>query len=455
MKFLFAGLWGITGLALLAIEPLQAEEAKESYSFRSQRAVGGIDRIEAALDVGGDLKVVEDNKVQRLKMSVLANLVYDERSLELPKEAKDAWRSIRYYQTAQATLQIEGQGPKPALREDRRLIGVEAAGTKVTLFSPHGPLTRDELDLVDLLGNSLLMDRLLPEQPVRVGEQWKHSADLITALLGLDAVSEADVSSTLLTVSAERARFEMNGRVAGAVGGVTTELEVKAKYHFDQKTNRLTWFGLLIKEDRSVGHIGPGLEVTARLQMKIEPGSQAPQLNDRALAGLTLQPTPELTALTYASPEGGWGLAYDRNWHVTSDDAKLAVLRLVERGEFVAQCKASPLPNATPGKELTLAAFQDDVKHGLGKSFKQFVEAGQSANARDYRVYRVVVDGEASELPIRWVYYYVADKYGRQVVLAFTVEGRLWKTFDKADEQLLSTLHLTDPQVAAKPAQKQ
>jgi len=455
MKFRFAGLCGIAGLALLALKPLLAEETKEIYSFRSQRTVGDIDRIEAALDVGGDLKVVEDNKVQRFKMSVLANLTYHERSLELATAPTATWRAIRYYDSSGAMIQVDGHSTKPVLREDRRLIGVEVAGPKTTLFSPHGSLTRDELDLVDLLGNSLLMDCLLPEQPVRVGDQWKHSADLITALLGLDAVSEADVSSTLLTVSAERARFEMNGRVAGAVGGVTTDLEVKAKYHFDLKTNRVTWFGLLIKEDRSVGHIGPGLEVTARLQMKIEPGKQEPQLSDRALAGLTLHPTPELTTLTYASPEGGWGFAYDRNWHVTSDDAKLAVLRLVKRGEFVAQCTVSSLPNATLGKELTLAAFQDDVKHGLGKSFKQFVEAGQSANARDYRVYRVVVDGEASELPIRWVYYYVADKYGRQVVLAFTVEGRLLKAFDKADEQLLSSLHLADPQVAAKPAQQQ
>jgi hypothetical protein len=457
MKSLFPWSCGIAGIILLAAGSLRANEPTDSYSFHSQRTVGSIDRVEAAFDVGGDVKVVEDSKVNRLRMSVLANLTYDERTLELPQDAnsKGAWRSIRYYDNAEAAIQVDGQEVKPALGDQRRLIGVEAAAAEVTLFSPHGPMTREELDLIDLLGNSLLMDRLLPDHPVRVGDQWKHSAELMTALLGLDAVSEADASSTLLTVTDERARFEMSGRVAGAIGGVATEIELKSKYHFDRKANRVTWFGLLVKENRSVGHVGPGLEVTARLQMKIVPDRQSPQLTDEALAGLTLKPSPALLALNYGSAEGGWEFAHDRNWHVTSDAPKLAVLRLVERGEFVAQCKVSSLPDATTGKELTLAEFQKDIQHGLGANFGQFIEASQSANEHNYRVYRVVVEGEASDLPIRWLYYYVADQSGRQVVLAFTVEGRLLDAFGKADERLLDAMRLREPQLAAKPATQQ
>ncbi|MEN6493892.1 MAG: hypothetical protein ABFD16_06335 [Thermoguttaceae bacterium] len=447
MKMLFAWSCGFAWIALLAVGSLNADEKTPSYTFRSQRAVGAVDRVESALDLGGEQKIVEDSKVQRFKMSGLANLTYDERTLELAKESKAAVRAVRYYDKATATLQIDTVKTTPTLREERRLIGAAIDGTKAMLFSPRGPLTRDELDLVDPLGNSLLVERFLPEKPVAIGEKWEHSAELMTALLGLDAVSEAKVSSTLLTVDPEKpARFEMTGRVSGAIGGVATEIELQAKYHFDRKTNRVTWFGLLVKENRSVGHIGPGLEITARLQMKIVPGSQSDQLSDRALAGLTLKPTPALTQLAYES-QGGWDAMLDRRWYVTADDAKLAILRLVDRGEFVAQCKIS----ASPAKDLTLAAFQEDIKRGLGKSFKQFVEAGQATNDRDYRVYRVVVEGEASDLPIQWIYYYVADRYGHQAVLAFTVEGRLVETFAKADDVLLRTFDLADPKIAAKP----
>lgn len=452
-KMLFT--WSVAIVSVvLAVESAQAQSPTDSYTFRSQRAVGCMDQIEAALDLSGDQKVVEDSKVQRYKTSVLANLLYHERTLELASDGKLASRSIRYYDKASAAIQVGSEAMKPALRDERRLVGVSIEGEKVVLFSPRGSLTREELDLVDLLGNSLLVDRLLPDKPVRVGDKWEHSRELLTVLLGLDAVSEVDASSTLLTVTDDRARFEMNGRVSGAVGGVTTEIELKAKYHFDRKANRVSWFGLLVKENRSVGHIGPGLEVTARLQMKIVPGSQATSLTDESLVGLPLKPTPELIQLTYESPQGGWMFLHDRQWYVTADDPKQAVLRMVDQGEFVAQCKISSMPNATGTKELTLPAFQEDIKHGLDKSFKQFVEAGQSANEHGYRVYRVVVEGEASDLPIRWIYYYVADKYGRQVVLAFTVEGRLMEAFGKSDERLLSALNLTDAKMAAKPSGK-
>ena len=69
----------------------------------------------------------------------------------------------------------------------------------------------------------------------------------------------------------------------------------------------------------------------------------------------------------------------------------------------------------------------------------------------EYREYRVVVDGQASELPIRWIYYLVADKHGRRVVFAFVVEQRLMEAFGDADRRLLATVRLVDPKVASKP----
>jgi hypothetical protein len=446
--------------AVLAYQLAEAQTAPsaDTYTFACQRRVGTIDRIESALDVGGDLKVADNTKVKRLKMSVLANLTYDERTLAVPKDRKDSkavWRAARYYDKAAAKLQIDSDTPNTVLRDDRKLIGAVIEGPKATLFSPRGPLTREELDLVEILGNSLLMDGLLPDQPVKLGQSWSLSSDLVTAILGLDAISQSDVTSTLLTVTDDRARFEMGGKVSGAIDGVATEVELKAKYHLDRKAGRICWFGLLVRENRSIGHVGPGLEVTARLQMKITPAVESAQLSDAALASQKFEATPESTQLAYDSPQGGWQFLHDRRWFVTRDDANLADLRLLDRGDLMAQCKVSSLPNAPAGKETTLAAFQEDIKHGLGKNFKQFLEAGQSANQADYRVFRVLVEGSASDLPIRWIYYLLADKHGHQVVFAFVLESRLMEAFGKADERLLSTVRLSDPKVASKPAEKQ
>ena len=42
-------------------------------------------------------------------------------------------------------------------------------------------------------------------------------------------------------------------------------------------------------------------------------------------------------------------MLHDRRWHVTVDRPELTVLRLVDRGELIAQCNISPAPDAKPG----------------------------------------------------------------------------------------------------------
>jgi len=436
---------GTIALALLAAAlsgPATAEQS--TYTLESRRARDVVDRVEASLEVGGDLNIVVDGKLEKMKMSVLANLTYHERSLEVPTSSDGPLRSVRYYENALAVLQVDKSRLNPSLRDRRRLIGVEIDGPTVTLFSPQGTLTRDELDLVDVLGSSLLLDRLLPEKPLAVGGAWKHSETLLSVLLGLDAVGEAEVKSTLVAVTDGTARIEMSGRVAGTVSGAATKIELKGKYHFNLNTGRITWFGLLVQENRSVGHVETGFDVVARLQMKISPLEQSPQLADAALKGLSLKPTPELTALSYQSPGGGWEFTHDRRWFIHSDQGELAVLRLIDRGDFVAQCKVSALPKKSPTDPTTLAEFQNDVRHALGNSFEQFLEASQRANEADYRVYRVVLQGKASELAVRWLYYLVTDQEGRQVVLAFVFEEDLAARFEEADRSLVATLRLGD-----------
>ena len=53
---------------------------------------------------------------------------------------------------------------KPALRDEHRLITAELRGPKLTLFSPDGPLSREELDLLDIFGDSLALEGLLPDE---------------------------------------------------------------------------------------------------------------------------------------------------------------------------------------------------------------------------------------------------------------------------------------------------
>jgi hypothetical protein len=387
-----------------------------------------------------------------MKMGVAASFLYDEKLLPASGTASGATRSIRYYHLASGAIQSGEHDYKVGLRDERRLIAVHAHGPMVTLFSPQGPLSFDELELTDVLANSLLLDRLLPQQPVAVGAQWEHSDDLVAALLGVDAIDGNDVKSTFNEVAEGKARFGISGRVTGYEDGVSTEIELKGKYNFDLKSQRITWIGILVRESRAVGHVDAGFDVVARLQMKITPGWRSEQLTAGGLGQVELEPTRALTQLSYEAPGGKWRFAHDRRWSVITEDQDRAVLRLIDEGDRLAQCNVALLPPAPEATQLTLETFQSDVVRALDENVKSVIRASQRHNESDYRVFQVVAEGEASGVAMHWIYYLVIDKHGRRVLLAFVLEKEMLGRFDQADQGLVETLRLAEPQVASKPA---
>ena len=442
-----SSLHALVALAALAATAWAATDVRaENYTFRSRRAAGTVDQVKTTLEVSGELVVNAGEKPNRLKTQVTANLGYAERSLAAAGDGP--LRAVRYYDDAAAKIQIEKEGFKPALSDPRRLIGVEVDGRATTLFSPSGPLTREELDLIDLQGSSLLFDRLLPDKPVAIGDKWQLSDDLLTNLLRLDTVGSTEVVATLTSVQNGGAIMELAGQISGAINGVSTEIELKGKYRFNQPAGRVDWAAFLIREKRSIGHVGPGLEVVARLQTLITPGASSDKLSDAALRGLPLEPKPELTQLVQKSADGQWQFTYDRRWYITTDTKEQLVMRMVDRGELVAQCNIASLAKVPQDKLATLPQFQQDIQKALGENFGRFIKAAQNNTESHYRVYRVEAQGEVEKLPIEWIYRLVADEQGRQVTLVFTVESELMDEFGQADEPLVQSLRFLESNVA-------
>lgn len=426
--------------------------ADGTHDLRPRPADGQMARVEVQLDVGGDVKLADEGKTRTLKMSVSAQLVYDEKWLPVRAGLKNAGlRGVRYYRRAKAAIKIDAGGIEPRLRDARRLIVADEANGQVALFSPTGALTRDELDLVDLPANSLLLDRLLPDRPARVGDHWRHGDVLVGELLGLDAVSQNSLESELKEVAGGRARLELVGRVLGAVAGVATEIEVKAKYRFDMNERRVTGLGLLIKEKRAIGLVNTGLDVVAKLQLALAPADDDGELSEAALARLPLDPRPELLALACESPTKKFHIYHSRDWHLMTDAGDLLALRYLDRGELVAQCNISSLADVEPGKGPTLATFQHDLEQSLGDSFERFAEASDATNSLGHRIYRVVAEGRVSDLPIQWHYYLISDREGHQAVFAFTVESDLVERLGDADEALAGTIEFARSRKSAAP----
>ena len=150
--------------------------------------------------------------------------------------------------------------------------------------------------------------------------------------------------------------------------------------------------------------------------------------------------------LRFDSELSGYNFRYPRGWHIMDQRPNLLLLRLVKRGDLIAQCNISPLAPVAPGKQLTLEQFKTHVKKALGKNLGEIRSAEEKATDQG-RLYRIVVDGKVQELPIRWNYFLVSDQDGHQLGLVFTLERTLLQKFGDADQLLVKTVQL----VAAKP----
>ena len=443
-------------LSGLLFAPTVNSAESTTYDFSPSGERHATQRVLVAVEMRGELKVqAEGGKVDRLPLEGTGKLDYDEKLLQA---TADPWlrRSVRYYRQAEAHIKVGKGINTPKFDEPNRLICVQVDQQSALIYSPLGPLTREQLELLDVQANSLVLPSVLPDRPVRVGDQWRLDDRKLAPLVGLDVITKSSVRATLAEVDGGTALIELAGQIAGGAGGVSSEIKLRAKCNFDLRRKQITWFAASIAEQRAIGHAEPGLDVTARVRVALAPTADSPQLSDRLLAELPLEPSPGCELLKFESGKAHVRLVHDRRWHVMMDRHDLVVLRFVDQGDLVAQCNVSPLPDLEAGKQLPLEAFQADVQRSLGEHFGQIVEASQWEAEDGKRILRIVAAGMASDVPIQWTYYHVSNSQGRRAAIAFTLASKLVERFAEADQTLIGTFgFLPRPKPTEAPASRE
>src|SRR5262249_53334185 len=150
---------------------------------------------------------------------------------------------------------------------------------------------------------------------------------------------------------------------------------------------------------------------------------------------------------------------YDRKWHITRDDTEMMVMRLMDRGDLVAQCNMSltTLPNPpvdpkapeTARPPMELSQFQSDVQSALGKLFGRFERAGERPPATGWRLLKAIVAGNAKDVPIQWRYNLLHDRQGRAITVIFTMEAPRAEQFGDQDKPLLNSVEFVEAKVAS------
>ena len=95
-------------------------------------------------------------------------------------------RSVRRVIQAGSAVNVEKRPMLSVLRPEVAILVAEARPEGVSVFSPGGPLTRSELELVQGPGDPLALASLLSDEPVAVGEKWKVGEPAARGLTSYD-----------------------------------------------------------------------------------------------------------------------------------------------------------------------------------------------------------------------------------------------------------------------------
>ncbi|MBX9579993.1 MAG: hypothetical protein K2X87_06755 [Gemmataceae bacterium] len=425
-------------LAVLLTLSLAGRTLAQPVTLAEVPQPGECSRYAVDLDVSGTLSVLGDGgKPQSLKLQARAKHRFADRTLAVA-DGQPA-RSVRHHVEATASSVVGGEKSDRTLAADRRLIVTARKADGPLAFSPAGPLTRDELDLVTEHFDPAGLPGLLPGKEVKVGDTWAITNPAARVACLFDGLTANQLTGKLTGVADGLATFEVTGTAEGIENGAKVSVTVSATGTFDVAAKRVTGLAWKQTDDRGAGPVSPASKVEATITLKREPLAVAPPgLADAALAGLPPgDPPAQLTALRHADPKGRYRLVYPRGWHVTGQTDTHLVLRLLDAGEFVAQATVSTWRKAEPGKHSPPEEFKKAIADSPGWTATTVFEDGEVALDGGRWLYRVVAAGTSDGRPVAHAFHLLAGPNGDQVAVTFALHPDKLKALAGRDLELV------------------
>lgn len=447
--------------SVLSLVSLSAASVVRAESFPVDEPTSDtrVFKVSAKQVISGSLETsLSNGKSQALPLTVEAIQKYLERRLPAAGREAEAFRSLRSYQVAEASIDVEKTHSSGQLVAARNLVVSQGRREGVSRYSPNGAMTRADVDLLNVPGDGLALLALLPKSNVESGEKWTPDGWVLQALAGIDAVTKSELSCELESATADVAVVKFSGSIEGATVGASTTVSVSGKLNYDRKGRYVRSVTMEQKEKRSVGAVSPGLNVTAKVTIDRSPSADQGALTDAAAEKIPLEPDVGVLMLNYDAP---WGvrLVHDRDWHVFHQSADAAILRLLDKGSLIAQCNLHLMTPAKAGQHTSEEAFQADIQKGLGDQFKSFAGAEEIKSDDGRYLYRVIVDGEGKSkadgsvkpIPTKWIYYLCASPSGQQTSMSFAVQADLVEKLGNRDLAIVKSLKFLTPMTAKAP----
>ena len=400
---------------LLAVLLCSAPAFAQTVKLGEDLQPGEYHRYELELSVGGKLKI---GKAEGLPLRAEASHRFVER-IEATDARGGAGKVIRHYDKAKSTTVVGGEKSARELAADRRLTFAGRTDSGTLHYSPLGPLSRDELELIAEHFDTMVLAGLLPNKEIKVGETWALVSEATQYACQFEGITKNELTGTLVSVEAGVARFTIAGKAEGVEAGAATKTAVLASGAFDLKSSRITELNWEQTDDRGQGPASPAAEVTAtvkltRAVLPEEPKELSIAVREKFPAGKV---PPEATLLRHADPDGKYSFIYPREWVIVGRTDEHLVIRLVEKAEFIAQVTLSAWKKAEPGRHATAEEFKASFAKLPGWEPAETTEDGAVTAPAGHWLYKVGAKGKQNGTEVLQTFYLFAGPNGDQIAV--------------------------------------
>jgi len=307
---------------LLLVRLVSPVAGQDPLTLAERFEPGAISRVEVSVKLSGKLAVPagKDKSPRLVALTGNSRVSYDERVLAADEPGM--LKAVRVYRDVEFVRVVDGAVQDAGIRPSvRRMVIIKTEGRRAP-FSPDGPLTWGEIDVVRTdVFNPAAVPGLLPAGPVKKGQTWKASAATVAELTDMEKVESGELTIELIGVTEidrkRVARLKISGTVKGVNEDGPNEQTLDGSAYFDLDAAVLTYLSIkgahkLLDGNGQTAGVIEGQFTMTRAAITRPPA----ELSDAALGIVALKPTSENTLLLYDNPGLGVRFLYPRGWRV-------------------------------------------------------------------------------------------------------------------------------------------
>lgn len=395
----------------------------QSHRLTEESRPGDCHKYDLEMTLKGELRVSRDGKTVPIAISASAKHAFTERILEA-KEKSYPEKAARYYSLARSDATLESQTQTRQIRGDRRLIVAQRPKDEFLCYSPAGPMTREELEVVSEHFDTLTLTGILPTSEVKVGDSWKLPNETVQAFCQFEALISNELTVKLEEVAEGFATFSIGGKASGIELGSLAKLTVSGRAKYEVLPRKLVSVEWTQKDERDQGPASPAATLEATTIVKRSAIEQPKELSDSALESIPRGfEVPQALALIYHQDiERRYDVATSRDWRLVAQTEQHLVLRLIDRGELVAQAALMAWTKVEPGKHSSIESFKEATANAPGWQQEEVLEANEIPSDNGRWIYRIAARGAMDDVKVVQTFYLIAAPDGQQVVITFTMK---------------------------------